>query len=154
MTKYVNDAQGTPDQAAADPSADLQNQVKSLLGETNYARFAEFSQEIPARTTINLLNTQLGDTPLNTEQSARLLQVVKSEPYNLMQGVTGAPDKAFLGSQTDIDNFLGQVAESNQRILQQSANFLDADQQATLAIVLSNAITSRKLQAAALIQKH
>ena len=154
MAKMAKSGQGTPDQGTADSSADLLNQVQSLLGETNYTRFKEFSQEIPARTTINLLNTQLGDTPLNNEQSAQLLQVVKAEPYNLTQGVTGAPDKVFAGSQTDIDSFLEQVAQSNQHILDQSANFLTADQQAALAAVLSNAITSRKLQAAALIQKH
>jgi RNA polymerase sigma factor (sigma-70 family) len=154
MAKMMNSGQGTPDPGATDSQADLLSQVQSLLGETNFVRFKEFSQEIPARATINLLNTQLGDTPLNNEQSARLLQVVKAEPYNLTEGITGAPDKAFLGSQADIDGFLEQVTESNQRILQQSANFLTADQQAAFATVLSNAITSRKLQAAALIQKH
>jgi hypothetical protein len=124
------------------------------LGDAGYARWKEYSDEIPARTTISLLNTQLGETPLSKEQSALLLQTVKAEPSNLTMGITGAPDKAFLGSQADIDSFLGQVAESNQRIVQQAASFLPADQLAALNTVLTNAITSRKLQAAALIQKH
>jgi hypothetical protein len=128
--------------------------LQALLGDAGYARWKEYSDEIPARTTISLLNTQLGETPLSKEQSALLLQTVKAEPSNLTMGITGAPDKAFLGSQADIDSFLGQVAESNQRIVQQAASFLPADQLAALNTVLTNAITSRKLQAAALIQKH
>jgi len=154
MAKYMNTAQGTPDQATADPANDLAGQVRALLGDTNFSRFVEYSQEIPARTTVNLLNTQLGQAPLNADESARLIQVIKAEPANLTTGITGAPDKAFLGSQQEIDDFLQQVAESNQRILQQSATFLTVDQQAGLNFVLSNGINSRKLQAAALIQKH
>jgi hypothetical protein len=79
---------------------------------------------------------------------------VKAEPSDLTSGITGAPDKAFLGSQADIDNFPGQVADSNQRILQQAASFLTAGQLASLNTVLTNSINTRKLQAAALIQKH
>jgi hypothetical protein len=145
---------GTPDQAATDALAGLGSQLHALLGDADFARFKEYSDEIPARTTVTMLNGQLGDNPLNAEQSARLLQVVKAEPTDLMRGITGAPDKVFLGSQADIDNFLQQVAQSNQRILQQAGSFLTPDQLAALNTVLTQAIEARKLQAAALIQKH
>ncbi len=154
LAKYSGTAQGTPDQAPAEPARDQGSQLQELLGDAGYARYKEYSDEIPARTTIGLVNTELGENSLNKEQSARLLQVVKAEPADLTQGITGAPDKVFLGSQSDIDTFLQQVGESNQRILQQTANFLTADQQAALNTVLTSAIEKRKLQAAAFIQKH
>ena len=133
---------------------ELGSQLRALLGDAGLARFKEYSDEIPARTTVAMLNDQLGNSPLTSEQSARLLQVIKAEPWNLTQGVTGAPDQAFLGSQADIDAFLQQVAESNQRIAQQAGTFLTSDQLAALTTVLAKAIDTRKLQAAALIQKH
>jgi RNA polymerase sigma factor (sigma-70 family) len=145
---------GTSDQSVADANAALGSQLQALLGDAGLARFKEYSDEIPARTTVTLLNAQLGDTPLSAEQSAQLLQVVKAEPYDLTLGIIGSPDKAFLGSQADIDNFLQQVAGSNQRILQQAGGFLTPDQLAALNTVLTQAIETRKLQAAALIQKH
>jgi RNA polymerase sigma factor (sigma-70 family) len=154
LASMMASAQGTPEQAPTEPTPSLDSQIKSLLGEAGLARFKEYSDEIPARTTISLLNTELGDNTLNPEQNARLLQVVKTEPKELTQGIIGAPDQAFLGSQAEIDTFLAQVAESNQRIVQQAAGFLSADQLTALNTVLTNAITSRKLQAAALIQKH
>jgi hypothetical protein len=80
--------------------------------------------------------------------------VVKAEPASLTQGITGAPDAALLGSQADIDNFLQQVDQSDQRILQQSGSFLTPDQLTALNTVLTNSINARKLQAAALYQKH
>jgi hypothetical protein len=145
---------GAPDPSAADANAALGSQLQALLGDAGLARFKEYSDEIPARTTVTLLNGQPGDTPLSDEQSARLLQVVKAEPADLTMGITGAPDKAFLGSQADINNFLQRVAESNQRILQQAGSFLSPDQLTALDAVLAKAIEARKLQAAALLQKH
>jgi hypothetical protein len=144
---------GTPNQSAIDALAGLGSQLYALLGDQGMARFKEYSDEIPARTTVTLLNGQLGDNPLSLEQSAQLLQIVKAEPADLTKGITGAPDKVFLGSQADIDAFLQRVAESNQHILQQAGGFLAPDQLAALNTVLTKAIDARKLQAAALIQK-
>jgi RNA polymerase sigma factor (sigma-70 family) len=154
LTKYMGPAQGTPEPSPAKASTERENQLQALLGEAGFARYNAFSDEIPGRTTVSMLNSQLGSNPLTAEQSARLVQVVKAEPANLTAGIMGAPDKAFLGSQAEIDSFLAQVAESNQRIAQQAAGFLAPDQLATLNTVLTNAINTRKLQAAALIQKH
>jgi len=145
---------GTSNQSAADANAALGSQLYALLGDAGMARFQEYSAEIPARTTLTLLNTQLGDTPLSADQNAQLLQVIKAEPADLTMGITGAPDKAFLGSQADINNFLQQVAQSNQRILQQAGSFLTPDQLAALNALLTKAVETRQLQAAALIQKH
>jgi RNA polymerase sigma factor (sigma-70 family) len=145
---------GSDDQLPPYTQAGLAEQLKGLLGDAGLARFGQYSLEIPARTTINLLNGQLGDTPLTADQNAQLLQVIKAEPYNLTQGITGAPDPAFLGSQADINAFLQQVTASNQRILQQAGSFLTPGQLAALNTVLTKAIDARKLQAAALIQQH
>jgi RNA polymerase sigma factor (sigma-70 family) len=145
---------GTSDPPAADANANLGSQLQALLGDAGMARFKEYSDEISARTTVTLLNGQLGDNPLSDEQSAQLLQVVKAEPTDLTMGITGAPDKAFLGSQSDINNFLQRVSESDQRILQQAGSFLSPDQLTALDALLAKAVEARKLQAAALIQKH
>jgi hypothetical protein len=154
LAKFTAPAQGAPDPAPAEAANDRESQMRALLGDAGYARYNEFSDELPARSTVSLLNSQLGASPLNNEQSASLIQVVKAEPSDLTAGIMGAPDKAFLGSQADIDSFLDQVAASNQRIEQQAANFLSADQLAALNNVLTNSINTRKLTAAAFIQKH
>jgi hypothetical protein len=153
LDRLTSTGQATPDAATRDDEMALKNQLQAVLGAAGYARYKDYSQEIPARTTVSLLNAQVGDNPLNDEQSARLLQIIKAEPFDLAQGITGSPDKAFLGSQADIDSFLQQVRASNQRIVQQAGNVLTPDQLAALDTVLNNAIDSRKLQAAALIQK-
>jgi RNA polymerase sigma factor (sigma-70 family) len=142
---------GTP-QPEVNMAQDVGSQMQAVLGDAGAARLKEFSEELPARTTLTLLNGQLS-APLSAEQSASLLQIIKAEPNDLTQGIIGGPDKAFLGSQTEIESFLQQVAQSNQRILQQAAGRLTPDQLATLEGVLAKGLESRKLQGAAFFQK-
>ena len=127
----------------------LQEQLVSVLGESGAARFKEYTQEVPARTTVDLLNVQLGANKLSDEQGANLFKLVKAEPFDLTHGISGDLDQAFAGSQADIDDHLAKVAESNQRVVQQAGSFLSADQLAALNAVLSNGITARITQGAA-----
>jgi RNA polymerase sigma factor (sigma-70 family) len=153
-TKSLAKLMGTP-QGASDAGAptDVASQLQAVLGDAGCARFKEFSEEMPARATLTLLNAQLGAVPLSDEQNANLIKVIKAEPHDLTQGILGSPDKAFLGSQADIDGFLQQVAQSNQRILQQAETFLSPTQVAALDGVLAKAIDARKLQGEAFFQK-
>jgi len=141
-------------QAVTSAFGENEDQLQSLLGQAGYARYKEFSQEVPAQTTVKLLNNQLGDSPLTDDQSARLLQIVKAEPYTSTHGIAGELDTAFFGSPEDVDKHFQQVAESNQRILDQAASFLTPQQLTTLATLQSNSMTAQKLQGAALTQKH
>ena len=138
-----------PGQAGANMMSGLQEQLVSVLGESGAARFKEYTQEVPARTTVDLLNVQLGANKLSDEQGANLFKLVKAEPFDLTHGISGDLDQAFAGSQADIDDHLAKVAESNQRVVQQADSFLSADQLAALTAVLSNGITARITQGAA-----
>ena len=152
LTQLTAPAQGTG--AEADTSPDTANQFRAILGDAGLARFEGFSQELPARGTVALLNDQLAGAPLTEEQTANLIGVIKAEPADLTRGILGSPDKAFLGSQADVDNFLQQVAQSNQRIVQQAGSFLTPEQAAALDSVLTKGIEARKVQGAAFFQKH
>ena len=154
LTQLTAAARGAPNQVDADASQETGRQLQALLGDAGSARFKEFSEEMPARATLTLLNDQLGATPLSDGESASLIQIIKAEPADLTRGMLGSPDKAFAGSQADIDDFLQQVAQSNQRILQQAGGLLDPNQLSALDSVLTKAIDARKLQGAAFFPKH
>jgi hypothetical protein len=138
----------------ADDKSGLGQKLKELLGDSGAARFAEYSQELPARTTVDLLDSQLGGGKLNEEQRTRLFQVVKAEPFELTHGITGDLDKTFFASQPEVDGYLAKISDSNQRVLQQAGEFLTSEQLAALNTVLANGITARVTQAAAFTQKH
>ncbi len=153
LTRLTATAEGSASPPEAEPSPDTASQLRALLGDAGSARFKEFSAEMPARATVTQLNGQLEGAPLSAEQTANLIQVIKAEPFDLTQGILGGPDKAFMGSPADVDNFLQQVAQSNQRILQQAGGFLAPNQLSALDTVLTKAIDARKLQGAAFFQK-
>ena len=141
-------------QAMAKAFTENEDQVQSLLGPAGYAQYKEFNQETPARTTVSLLENQLPDSPLTDDQATRLFQIIKAEPYASTHGITGELDESFFGSQDDVDKHFQQVAESNQRILDQAASFLTPQQLTALTTLQSNSITTEKAQGAALTQKH
>lgn len=149
MAKFTGDST-----ASSQSPADLHTQMVQLLGEDGYAAFGAYSQEIPGRTIVSDLSAQTGASPLSDDQKAALIKIITAEPSDLTRGVTGAPDPAFLGSQADIDNFMQQVDQSDQHILQQAGSLLSSDQLAALNTVLTNALNARRLTGAALIQKH
>ncbi len=60
---------GAPDPSAAEANAALGSQLQALLGDAGMARFKEYSDEIPARTTVAMLNTQLGGNPLSATRA-------------------------------------------------------------------------------------
>ena len=142
------------EQARSGIKSDMESQLASLLGETGFARFKEFQGEIPARATLELLNNELGSTPITDIQRANLLQIIKAEPYNLTHGILGEVDGAFLGSQDEVDDYLLKVARSNQHILQQAGGILAPDQLAALDKVLADGISTRKVYGEALVRKH
>jgi RNA polymerase sigma factor (sigma-70 family) len=143
MRKAVEDAKG-----------EMDNQLRLMLGEAGYNQYTAYRQQLPAQATVSALNAELGDKTLDAEQRARLLQIVNAEPYTATHGAFGELDVVFFGSRQEIEAYLAEVADSNQRILNQAASFLGPEQLATLAKVQSNSITAQRVQGNILAQKH
>jgi RNA polymerase sigma factor (sigma-70 family) len=140
-------------QAVGAPLADLWKQLEPLLGENGVARLKEAREELPARTTVELLNGRLGAGHLNDEEGAHLVQIVKAEPFDLTSGVV-LTDPGMLGAQDAIDDHLLKITASNQHILQQAGSFLTPEQLSALSVVLSNGISYRILTASLFSGKH
>jgi hypothetical protein len=134
--------------------ADYFNQLQPLLGETGVARFKDIRNEMPARATVGLLNGQLGDSQLTDDQSTRLVQIMKTVPFDLTSGMLYGLDEAFWGTPQDIQDHVSKIEDSNAHVLQQAGSFLTPDQLSALSTVLSNGITYRLGYAAAYLQQH
>ena len=133
--------------------ANANKEMQSLLGDAGVARYNEFNMEIPARTTINLLDGKLGDNHLTDDQTAQLIKVVMGEPFELTHGISGDWDNAYFGTQADFDEHMQKVQDSQQRILQQASSFLNSNQLNALATIQTDSLNARKTQAAAFLQK-
>ena len=153
-TEAASGGSETTVQNVEEAVAKANSEMQSILGEADFARYNEFNMEMPARATVKLLDERLGDNRLTDEQTARLFGVVKGEPFELTHGISGDWDNAYFGSQADFDQHIHKVQESQQRILEQAASFLNSNQLSVLATVQDDSLNARKTQAAAFTQKH
>ncbi len=133
---------GDMDRAAAkqsmtDAKNDLTGQMQSLLGTDGYAQYDQFNQDLPAKTMLGLIKDEMGDNPLTEDQSAQLLQLLKTGPKT--------DDTDSLSSPTAVDHYLQKEADSNQLILQQAANFLTPGQLASLGAYQTNMLNMEKM---------
>jgi RNA polymerase sigma factor (sigma-70 family) len=141
-------------QALIDAQMTFENQLHSLLGDAGYARYKGFNMERPAYAMVDLLNGQSSATPLNEDQTAALLKILKAEPYQLTHGIMGEVDNAFMGSQEDSDKYVAQVEASHERILQNASNILTPDQMAAFGTLLTNSLFAQRAQGEAFFRKH
>ncbi len=141
------------DRLTADAQREFGKDLRAILGEDGVKRMQEFTQEIPARTAMHLLNDQLAGAPLNAEQATQLFAIIRSEPYELLHGIEGDMNTAFMGSPQEMQRYLARLEECNQRIITQASKFLTADQVNALGIILTNAVNTRLAQAAAVFGK-
>jgi RNA polymerase sigma factor (sigma-70 family) len=152
-TEAVSDGSESAKQNIKEAYENANKELESMLGEAGYARYNDYNMEMPARSTIKLLDGKLGDNQLTDDQTARLIKVVMAEPFELTHGISGDWDNAYFGSQADFDEHIQKVQESQQRILQQASGFLSSNQLSTLATIQTDSLNARKTQAAAFTQK-
>jgi len=153
-TDAASNSGGPTKQDMQDAYENVNKELQSLLGDAGFARYNEFNMEMPARATIKLLDDKLGEDRLTDEQTSKLIGAVMGEPFGLTHGIGGDWDKSYFGSQSEFDEHVQQVKESQQRILQQASSFLNSNQLNALATVQSDSLNSQKTQAAAFVQKH
>lgn len=147
-------AAGADMQSVSNAAVEISGRLKLVLGDADFERLDAFNKEIPARAMVSQLEDELEENSLTPDQKNRLIQIVKAEPNELTHGMAGELDKAFFGSQADVDEHFRKIEASQQHIREQAASFLTADQLNALATVHSNTIIARRVQGAVLTQKH
>ncbi|EEF61471.1 RNA polymerase sigma factor [Pedosphaera parvula] len=118
----------------------LKEKIKGLLGEDGFKQYEDYKESVPAQTSLNLYKGQLTENSLSDEQSARLLDIMKREGKQ----VTKLDNTSLSLSGGAMDTYLKQQSESNQRIFQQSADFLKPEQLAALGKFQTNMLNMTK----------
>ena len=118
---------------------ELVGQLQSLLGTDGYAQYQQFAEDVPTRTMVDLIKQQMADTPLSDDQSARLFALMKAVPKQ------ADSDQLILTSAQQMEQYMQQAADNNQRVLQQAADFLSPEQLATLGAFQTNMINMQKM---------
>lgn len=119
---------------------ELASQMQSLLGSDSYPQFQQFQEELPARTMLTMFKSELSDNGLTDDQSAQLLQLMKSMPSSDNAGQLNQSASAT-------DDYLQKMEDNNQQVLQKAANFLSPDQLSALGAFQTNMLGMIKVGA-------
>lgn len=128
----------TAKQTQTDAKTELTGQLQSLLGADGYTQYEQFSQDLPAQTALKMVKGQMTDNPLNDDQSARLLELLKGGPK-------AADVDQFSGTTAPLEQYIQQVGDYNQQVLQQAATFLTPEQTAALGAYQTNMMNMTKM---------
>jgi len=108
-------------------------QLTALLGEERFAQYEDYQKNIGERMQIDQLKTKMAaeNLPLQDEQMARLLQVMKEEkaavPPVIPTDNTQVPNKELFTAE-NLDKQMQWMAEYNRRVLDRAGQILSPEQ--------------------------
>ncbi|HXR05751.1 MAG TPA: sigma-70 family RNA polymerase sigma factor [Candidatus Acidoferrum sp.] len=124
-----------------DAQKSLQDQMRSLLGDSGFAQFQEYQTTIPDRQLLDSMKTSFADNPLTDDQQQRLLQIMVNERKNSIMPLdpnTGKPVVLEANPAAQMEQTLQTQDQINQRVYQQAANFLSPAQLQSLGTSQTN----------------
>ncbi|MGA2555687.1 MAG: sigma-70 family RNA polymerase sigma factor [Verrucomicrobiota bacterium] len=124
-----------------DAQKSLQDQMRSLLGDSGFAQFQEYQTTIPDRQLLESMKTSFADNPLTDDQQQRLLQIMVNERKNSIMPLdpnTGKPVVLEANPAAQMEQTLQTQDQINQRVYQQAANFLSPAQLQSLGTSQTN----------------
>ena len=130
----------------ADQKLEFDGQVRSLLGDAQFAQYEDYNKSIPDRMAMTQLKTQLtGDNALSDQQNQFLLQVMREERLSVMGDKPKVDDWKAISSADGMDKFFSQQEELNARVLQRAQSILTPEQYQSFASFQTNQLSMQKM---------
>ncbi len=140
-------------QAGDEDEQNATNQVRSLLGETGFAKYQECELSYPARSLVEQFDKQLGFFAIHQIQRQRLFDIIAAEPYEVATGLAGDFTTRELVSPEELNRRFEQKTEAGQQILQSASAFLNPGQLEALDLMLKQNLSTQRRDVPADAQK-
>jgi hypothetical protein len=126
----------------------LDDQVRSLLGETGFAQYKEYTAGMGDRYAVERMQKDFADSPLSDIQQQRLQQLIKAK-----QQATPIPDTPDFKNKTPSGENMAALMtldikreeEIDRKVLQEASDFLSPAQVQILGTSQSNQISMQKM---------
>jgi len=146
MLSGTNNTEAAMAVAAAQKTTD--EQIKSMLGDGGYAQYKDYQSTLGDRTMLDQYQSSFTDNPLTETQQQQLLQLMKTEreAATAQSASAASPQYSSVFDKLAAADQQLQVQEMiSQRVLQQSAGFLSAEQVQLLGSSQSNLLNMEKM---------
>lgn len=130
----------------ADQKLEFDGQVRTLLGDAQFAQYEDYNKSIPDRMAMTQLKSQMtGDNALSEQQNQFLLQVMREERLSVMGDKPKVDDWKAISSAEGMDKFFSQQEELNGRVLQRVQSVLTPEQYQSFAAFQTNQLSMQKM---------
>jgi RNA polymerase sigma factor (sigma-70 family) len=120
---------------------DLDNELKSLLGDSNFAKYTEFKQNARADGVVSGLEGELGDNKLSDDQKKQLRKIVQAAPeFPMVDNID------LFRSPESMDSYYHQFELHNDKLRQQTESFLTPEQVQALGKAQASFVSMIKSQ--------
>jgi hypothetical protein len=134
--------------AAGAAQKTLDDQLRSLLGESGYAQYKDYKAGMSDRNKLKRMQKDFADSPLSEVQQQRLLQLIKAK-----EQATPLPDSPDFNNKTPSGEDMAELMtlalkhqeEINRKVLQEAGDFLSPAQVQILGISQSNRLNFQKM---------
>jgi RNA polymerase sigma factor (sigma-70 family) len=140
-------------QIGAQADQDAKNQVRSLVAQEGLAKWDECSRSFPARSLGDQFDRQLGFFGLKADQRQQLRDLFASVSDEVAQGLAGDFTVRQLVYPEELDRRFAQEKETNQRILEQAATFLEPNSVDALALMQAFNLSAHQRTALQVLRK-
>ena len=128
-----------------DETKQYEDQVKQLLGDERYNEYTDYKQSLTDRMALDQFKGQMGDTPLNEDQSRQLLQLMIAERKKAGANVPeGSAAYKLMDDEGALNKLMDQAALSQQEVLKKAADILSAEQLKSFGEFQSNQLALQK----------
>jgi hypothetical protein len=141
-------------QAEAETVRDGSNQVCQALGEAGAAKFEEYLKSRPGEVLMAQLDERLTWVyGLNADQRARMSEIFRTEPPEVMKSLVGELTVAALVYPDKLNRWFESQTEVNRDILQKGAGFLNPDQLEIIELMQRSNLSTQKRNVLQLLRK-
>jgi RNA polymerase sigma factor (sigma-70 family) len=139
-------------QVEAESVRDGSNQVCQVLGEAGLAKFEEYLNSRPAGVLMKQMDERLTSVyGLNADQRARMSEIFRAEPPEVMKGLVGELTVAALVYPDKLNQWFERQTEVNRDILQKCA--LTPDQLEIIELMQRSNLSTQKRNVLQLLRK-
>jgi RNA polymerase sigma factor (sigma-70 family) len=120
--------------------SDLQTQLITLLGDSGYTQYDQFTRNSNAKDLVNGLNQALGENALNDDQSRQIQELFAAKPEIPID------DMDLFRPQESLDALFQTLVDRGHSDLQQAASFLSPQQLSAAYTIQSNYFNTIRTQ--------
>lgn len=131
-------------EAGDEAKANAMDQLRSLLGGSDFTKYEEYERSLPAHTLVEQFDKQLGFFAIHELQRQRLFDLLAAQPPEVASAMAGDITVHDMVFPDALKERFAQQHAANQQILQAATAFLEPEQLQAFGLMQTNNLSTQR----------